>query len=156
MTAVFRSSFRPQCGRIWSSLSRGIGPRSSPGLHRSRRVLMRPHTSRRLSQNDAPRPNIPLTKICHLSTPFRRSLISVSVLLGILPKRQSIPRSRLEPPRRVLVSSGQQSPVSQLLSVCPTPQRDASPLDLILQTVRSAHPSGFLNTLDPIGSVQIP
>jgi hypothetical protein len=62
----------------------------------------------------------------------------------------------LRHPRRVLVSSGQECPVRQLLSLCPTPQCDASPLDPVLPTVSPAYHNGFLNTLDPIGSIQIP
>jgi hypothetical protein len=58
--------------------------------------------------------------------------------------------------RRLLVSSGHDCPVSQLLSLCPPPQRDASPLDPVLQTADPAHHSGFLNTLGPIGSIQNP
>jgi hypothetical protein len=62
----------------------------------------------------------------------------------------------LRHPRRVLVSSGQECPVSQLPSLSPTPQPDPSPLDPALQTVTPAHHSELLDTLDPIGSIQIP
>jgi hypothetical protein len=64
--------------------------------------------------------------------------------------------SVLRHPRRVLVSSGEPCPVSQLRSLCPPPQRNATPLDPVPPTVSPTHRSGFLNTLDPIGSIQIP
>jgi hypothetical protein len=64
--------------------------------------------------------------------------------------------SVLRHPRRVLVSSGEQCPISQLLSLCPPPQRNATPLVPVPPTVSPTHRSGFLNILDPIGSIQIP
>ena len=69
MTAVSRSLFRPQCGRIWSFLARQIVLRSSHGLHRSRRVQMELHTSQRLPQNGAPRSNILLVRANGFPTP---------------------------------------------------------------------------------------
>jgi hypothetical protein len=58
--------------------------------------------------------------------------------------------------RRSLVSSGHRCPASQFLSLCPPPQRNATPLVPVPPTVSPTHRSGFLNTLDPIGSIQIP